>query len=323
MSQRKTERLVNLVLALLSTRRFLTAEQIREAVPGYEADSDEAFKRMFERDKNELRELGVPIETGSDSAWDDEQGYRIGQRDYALPEVHLEPDEAAALALAAQLWQTGLAQAASTALVKLQALGIELEAGAVHGLEPRVDAGDPALAPCLAAVRSGTALTFGYRRSGAAVAESRTVEPWGVVSWRGPWYLTGYDRAREATRVFRLSRMTTVPVLTGAAGSVTVPAGVDLRALVVDAESDGPPVSATVALRPGTGLELRRRGETATGAGPLLDGAPSDLVTVSTTMLERLAEDVCALGADALAESPPELRAAVVRRLTRVSGMPA
>ncbi|HVV10689.1 MAG TPA: WYL domain-containing protein, partial [Amycolatopsis sp.] len=66
MAARRAERLVNLVICLLSTRQFLTAERIRSAVPGYEsADgskaTDEAFKRMFERDKAELRDLGIPL----------------------------------------------------------------------------------------------------------------------------------------------------------------------------------------------------------------------------------------------------------------------
>ncbi|HWG94267.1 MAG TPA: WYL domain-containing protein, partial [Mycobacteriales bacterium] len=98
MSARKTERLLNLVICLLATRRYLTVQQIRAAVPGYESGSEEAFRRMFERDKEELRELGIPLETGShSSAHDDEVGYRIARRDYELPEISLEPDEAAAL----------------------------------------------------------------------------------------------------------------------------------------------------------------------------------------------------------------------------------
>ncbi|HEY4700409.1 MAG TPA: DNA-binding transcriptional regulator, partial [Streptosporangiaceae bacterium] len=77
MSRRKTERLLSLVVCLLSTRRYLTAEQIRRAVGGY-PDQPEAFKRMFERDKEELRELGIPLETGPISPLDGEDtGYRV------------------------------------------------------------------------------------------------------------------------------------------------------------------------------------------------------------------------------------------------------
>ena len=106
-SSARAERLVNLVLCLLSTRQFLPAEKIRATVPGYaDAATDEAFFRMFERDKTELRELGVPLETGRNSGFDTADGYRIARHDYELGEIDLEPDEAAAVALAARLWDT-------------------------------------------------------------------------------------------------------------------------------------------------------------------------------------------------------------------------
>ena len=104
MSRRKTERLLSLVVCLLSSNRYLTATQIRAAVPGY-PDSFDAFKRMFERDKDELRELGIPLETGVSAAADDEPGYRISRQAYELPEIRLEPDEAAVLGLAARVWR--------------------------------------------------------------------------------------------------------------------------------------------------------------------------------------------------------------------------
>src|SRR5262249_56461893 len=118
MSRRKTERLLNLVVCLLATRRYLTAGQIRRAVPGY-PESDEAFKRMFERDKEELRDLGIPLQVGADG--EEEAGYRIPPQAYELPELRLAPDEAAVLGLAARVWQrASLAEAASGALLKLR-----------------------------------------------------------------------------------------------------------------------------------------------------------------------------------------------------------
>ena len=124
MSRRKTERLLGLVVCLLSSERYLTATQIRDAVPGY-PESFDAFKRMFERDKEELRELGIPLETGSNSAVEEEAGYRIPRQAYILPEIRLEPDEAAVLALAARVWrQAELAGAAAGALLKLRAAGV-------------------------------------------------------------------------------------------------------------------------------------------------------------------------------------------------------
>ena len=105
MSRARTERLLNLVICLLATRRYLGKDEIRRAVPGY-SDSDEAFERAFERDKEELREMGVPVETGSNNAWfEDEVGYRISRDAYALPEVTFTADEMAVLALAARAWQ--------------------------------------------------------------------------------------------------------------------------------------------------------------------------------------------------------------------------
>src|SRR5947209_15885701 len=135
MAARRTERLVNLVICLLSTRQFLTAERIRSAVPGYETDTggdraaaDAAFKRTFERDKAELRELGIPLETGRNSSFDTEDGYRIARQDFELPPIEFTADEAAAVGLAGRLWQTAsLATEARTALIKLAAAGIEIE----------------------------------------------------------------------------------------------------------------------------------------------------------------------------------------------------
>lgn len=87
MANSKVERLVNLVICLLSTRQFLTAEKIRASVAGYDdSGSDEAFSRMFERDKNELRDLGIPLETGMPSRFSTVEGYRINRDAYELPD---------------------------------------------------------------------------------------------------------------------------------------------------------------------------------------------------------------------------------------------
>ncbi len=141
MSKRKTERLLGLVVCLLSTRRYLTAEQIRDAVPGY-PEQDDLFKRMFERDKEDLRELGVPLETGVNHPFDEDPGYRIRQQAYELPELRLEADEAAVLGLAARVWRRAeLAGAAAGALLKLRAAGIDpdLEGGDEHSPVPQAN----------------------------------------------------------------------------------------------------------------------------------------------------------------------------------------
>src|SRR3954470_12970382 len=232
MSRRKTERLLNLVVCLLATRRYLSAEQIRQAVPGY-PDGSEAFKRMFERDKEELRELGIPLETGSEG--DEETGYRIQRQAYELPEIQLTPDEAAVLGLAARVWQrASLAEAASGALLKLRAAGVDTAEAASLGIEPRVDTHEPAFPALWRAVRDRRAVTFEYQGIGRSAPQRRHLEPWGVVSRRGRWYVAGHDRDRDQVRVFRLSRIIGEVIADGAAGTVIVPEGVDVRAIAFD-----------------------------------------------------------------------------------------
>ena len=106
MAPRKTERILNLTICLLVSGRYLPKSRIREAVEGYHNLSDAAFERTFERDKDELRSLGVPIEVGSfDPLFDDEPGYRILSSEFALPAIDLDAEEAAVVGVAARVWR--------------------------------------------------------------------------------------------------------------------------------------------------------------------------------------------------------------------------
>src|SRR6476661_7178179 len=206
----KTERLLNLVLCRLYTRRPLPKSKIREVVPQYGAAvSDEAFDRMFERDKDELRELGIPLVTEETSSiWEDETGYRIHQREYALPDIAFEPDELAVLGLASRTWaQASLAGPAAQALRKLRAAGVERDVDALIGIEPRLRTTEPAFDGVKDGVVRRVTLRFDYRRPEAAEASERHVQPWSLVSWHGRWYLNAFDVDRGAARVFRLSRI--------------------------------------------------------------------------------------------------------------------
>jgi proteasome accessory factor B len=317
MSAQKTERLLNLVICLLATRQLVSKEQIRAAVPQYaECRTDEAFERMFERDKEEVREMGIPLETGSNSAWfEDEVGYRVDRAAYALPEVRFEPDELAVLGLASRVWQQAtLAGPASRALLKLKAAGVEPDDSSMLGIEPRVRTSEPAFEPMYAAVRDRRPVSFPYRAARTGQLAERHVEPWGIVSWHGRWYAVGHDRDRDATRVFRLSRIAGPVTLIGQPGEVEVPDKIDFRAQVAALAEDQPRASARLRARSGSGVALRRR---ATGETP---GDGWDELVVPFGDAEVLAEEIAGYGPDVVALDPPELRDAVVRRLRAVLG---
>lgn len=324
MAAKRAERLVNLVIALLSTRQYVTAARIRATVPGYEPDdgtdrADEAFKRMFERDKAELREMGVPLETGRTSAFDTEDGYRIARADYELPEIQLTGEEAAAVGLALRLWESAqLAGAAQSALVKLKAAGIDVDAGGGIPLQPRLDAGEPAFEPVYAAARDRRALTFDYQRPDEDAPTRRRVQPWGVIAWHGRWYLGGLDLDREQPRMFRLSRVVGTPKASGPAGAFEPPADLDLGAMVAS-QVGGRELVVVVRARPGTAVGLRRW---ATPLGTTGDGA-EDRLELRTTEPWGLAGQLAALGADVVVESPAEVRDAVIDHLTRLAAMGA
>jgi proteasome accessory factor B len=319
-SRRKTERLLNLVVCLLATRRYLTAEQVRQAVPGY-PEAGEAFKRMFERDKEELRELGVPLEVGSDQTGGtgEEIGYRIPRESYELPDIHLTPDEAAVLGLAARVWQReSMADAASGALLKLRAAGVETDpagATAAVGIEPRVDTGEPAFPALWEAVRDGRPVAFDYQGVGRTSMARRHLEPWGVVSRRGRWYVVGHDRDRGETRVFRLSRINGDVAPDGPPGSVTVPAGVDVRRIAFDwEEAVSEPRPATVRLRAGAAQGPRRWARDVRPAG---DGT-WDEATLTFRDADRFAPYLARFADDVIVLDPPDLREAVIQHLKSV-----
>jgi proteasome accessory factor B len=314
MSRRKTERLLGLVVCLLSTRRSLTAAQIREAVPGY-PDSFDAFKRMFERDKEELRELGIPLETDSAKAGDEEAGYRIQREAYELPEITLEPDEAAVLGLAARVWHRAeLAGAAAGALLKLRAAGIDTEDTTQPGIEPRVQTGEPSFGPLWEAVRDRRPVTFAYRAAGRSGTQQRRLEPWGVVNRHGRWYVAGHDTDRDAARVFRLSRIEGSVSFSGPPGSVVVPPGTDVRELVKGWDfTPDTQRTARLRVRTGTGYGLRRG-----AAGQRPDGEGWDELQVPFREIDGFADYLASFGPDVIALEPPDLREAVIGRLKGV-----
>lgn len=311
---RKSERLMNLVIALLVSRGFLPKERIREAVTGYHGQSDEAFDRMFERDKDELRDIGIEIEIGSNERYfEDEIGYRIRRDEFELPEITLEAHEAAVVGLAARVWQHArLATEASSAVVKLKAAGLPVDPDQLNLVEPQLAASEPAFEPLWDALLSRTPVEFTYGRIGQQ-STWREIEPWGVVSWHGRWYLAGYDRGREGPRLFRLSRIIGDVTPAGTPGEYDVPDDADVRAMasaLFPAPADN---VATVRARDGYALGLRRR---ATDSRQLEDGWSE--LAVPYASLNSLAEEVVSYGPDVVAVEPAELISNVVDRLRGV-----
>src|ERR1700739_4348336 len=276
MATSKVERLVNLVIALLSTRGYITAEKIRCSVAGYsDSPSAEAFSRMFERDKNELRDLGIPLEVGRVSALDPTEGYRINRDAYSLPPGELTPDEAAAVAVATQLWESPeLITATQGALLKLRAAGVDVDPDAPVAIAsaagvPGLRGSEDVLGILLSAIDSRQAVQFPHRPSRAAPYTTRTVEPWGVVTEKGRWYLVRHDRDRDATRTFRLSRIGAEVIPIGPADAVTLPDDVDLRKIVAQTVAETPTGGrARVWVADGRATALRRAG-TSTGVREL------------------------------------------------------
>jgi len=322
MATAKVERLLNLVIALLATRSYLSAEKIRATVVGYgDSPSDDAFSRMFERDKNELRDLGIPLETGKSSGFETVEGYRINPTAYALPAIELGGDEAAAVAVAVQLWQSPELRAnAQGAVAKLRAAGVEVDPVRAEVLVaapaalPGIHQAEPALDALAAAADARQAVQFEHRPSPVDAYVTRTVEPWGVVTHSGRWYLVGHDRDRNGVRMFRMSRIAPEVRQIGPADSAARPPVEELRRIVAEAVSEAPSgVRARIWVADVRAVALRRAGRVVQREGRA--GRDGDVIEVDIGTHDRLAREIAGYGADAVVLEPAALRDDVVARL--------
>lgn len=305
----RTERLLNLLLCLMATSRPVSRSAIRSVVPGYgDAPSEAAFERMFERDKDELRSMGIPIETVLDSGGDVE-GYRVSG-DYALTEVRLTSEELAVVSLAASVWEEAvLAAPARNALRKLEAV----QAGQVRSMGPdagiRLRAQEGALVPLLAALRESRMATFDYRAGNAETSARRRVDPWGVVAKDGHWYLVGHDRDRNGARVFRLSRIDGSVTVTAQPQQYPVAVGTDVAAMVGQMEADLQ-AEATVRVRAGLAASLRAH-------QPVDPFADADIPVTAPTRAQ-LVSRICTAADGAVVLGPADIRDEVREVLARI-----
>ncbi|MEA2973614.1 MAG: proteasome accessory factor [Actinomycetota bacterium] len=209
----RLERLINLVAALLEAERPLTIDELRFRLPGY-AESDPAFRRAFERDKEALRELGVPLVTEPlDPLHPDVLGYRVPKDAYYLRDPGLEPDELAALHLAA----SAVRMEGADGVAALWKLGGELAeqgpAPAVGSVAVAALPGADHLAALFGAISARRPVAFAYH------GRPRRVDPWRLSFRTGHWYLAGFDHGAGAERSYRLDRVESEVTPAGEAGS--------------------------------------------------------------------------------------------------------
>ncbi len=319
------ERLLNLVIALVNTSGRMTKEQVRTSVAGYQdAPSDDAFERMFERDKDTLRDLGIPVLTVTDAGHGDDIGYRIDADAYALAPLDLTAAELGVLAMAAQLWQDqSLRSDTSRALTKLRVVGAGPESGdLVAGLAPRVRSGGGAVGPLLDAVQARQVVRFVYRAANTGEVRERTVEPWKLLARRGGWLLVGRDRERGASRSYRLSRVEGAVRPVGEAGAFAPPSAEEL-AEALRPWDERPERVATLAVLPERASAARARAVPAPADAPDLAADPHvatllahrDVVHVPFRLDWELAEELVGYGDAVVVLDPPSVRQAVLHLL--------
>ena len=253
---RKSERLVNLTIALLATRRYLTKSEIFRSIEGYEG-SDESKERMFERDKDDLRSLGIEIEVGGfDPIFNDEAGYRIKPESYALDLGEISGADIALLSLAANAWNgQALNAIAHSALLKLKSIGIDSDIDAIPMLAPRMVSASSELVTVVEAITTRSPITFTYIGQDLD-NQKRTLNPYALASRDGFWYFAGIDLDKGAIRTFRLDRVEGEIVVGKNNDSFEIPAGFDLFSHLDEGISAK---LATLDIRKGKAFALRKK----------------------------------------------------------------
>ena len=313
-ASRPEERLVNLVVALTSPEQGLTKDTILTSVSGYREQSEagakkDALEKMFERDKEALRRLGVPIETIGDWAEPDdlrEARYRVPSSEYVLPDdITFTPSEIALLNLAGGVWSASSMSAdARSGLRKIQALGIPVDEPII-GYSPRISLREPSFAPLQRAIEQSVAVTFSYLKPGEGAPRTRRVQPLALVEYEARWHVYGIDRDAAGDRTFLLSRIVGDVVQTRDRFDAALRDGAGERAKAgLDAVAERQ--RALPEIDPGTeaALRLSRR------STPAEQG-----VHVPFVDLHILADELASYGPEVRVVEPDALRAAVIERL--------
>lgn len=202
----QTERLLNLMFALMNTRVPLSKADIRVKVGGYDRSANvEAFNRMFERDKKMLRDIHVPLQTiPIDPGFNDEDGYTIDRDAWLLPELDISELEQVTLGIAVHAWKNKqIAAQANDALGWLTDSPFQRAKSLQLGLAN----GQDGVNEIFDAICNGKAVRFNYKSREQDQVMSRTVDPWRIIVTGGHWYLVGFDHDRQERRTFKLERI--------------------------------------------------------------------------------------------------------------------
>ena len=302
---RKIERLINLTIALLATKRYLTKSEIFRTVEGYEG-SAETKERMFERDKDDLRTLGITIDVGSfDPLFNDEAGYRIRSESYQLDLGDITPTEMSLLSLAADAWQgAAFAEQAQSAILKLSSIGVPADPIDIPGFSPKLSNSSKDLETISGAIGSSDYLVFDYL-SPSLLSERREVIPIALSNKSGFWYVSGVDKAVQEVRTFRLDRVQ---------GAITVLKNKEDFEFPTDFELDQTVASsairfAIIDVRKGKGHAIRALATSVTDLGEW------DQIKVPIYTIEYLTAQILWHGDDVFVHEPVDLRENVVQQL--------
>lgn len=313
MTTMKIERLINLMAFLLETTKPIPAEKIRSTIHGYDSSTKEAFQRMFERDKEELREMGISIEYVPLDAWEEEFGYIIPKERYYLPEMNLSPEEAAALSLAAGILRASDPKAAQSVAIRL---GEEADLESLDWVSASLGLDTSGLEVAFESVSERRTLVFDYPGRDTAPGR-RTVDPYGLAHRHGAWYLIGLDHDREGIRSFRLNRVLgdLRAVHPRTSGQYEVPKDFRPAGFL-----DRPPFTVGEG---GTTAIVRFESDTAWLArrlSPWLEFAEDESARVNVVDQEGFFSWLLSFGEGAELLSPQELRTGLRRRLDEIYG---
>ena len=301
MSAQKTERLINLTLALLATKKYLTKSEIFNTVAGYTGTA-ETMERMFERDKDELRELGIEIEVGGlDPLFEDDQGYLIRSETFQLDSNQFENEELLYLTMAVNLWHDSALQANSkAALLKIQSLSGPIESNSVNLPVIRDAENSKTLTTAFESVEKRFVLNFQYKGS------ERNVQPYGLYIQDGFWYLVANEA--DAIKSFKLQRIEGRLKKVGKESSFTKPAEFDLATFLTISRSAKKEI-AVLRVRKNQGHALRSK-------YPVTEIDDEwDQMSLEYGFDQEIIQTILWYGSNVLVERPEKLRSDIKLRL--------